>query len=269
MLFGAFTYGGVWGGTQPIVELERRLGHRLDIVHWFARIEEPFDTRLLAAAAADGRRPMVTLEMTSWSLDSVADGRHDATLRHWARAVRSHGDRVYLRPWPEMNGSWTPWSGDPAAFVSAWRHVVDLFRAEGADGAVWVWAPNVTDEPAVSANRLERYYPGHAYVDVLGVDGYNWGAAHGPEGWSSFADIFEPVWPRLLAVGPQPIWITEVGSAERGGDKADWIAGMAERLDLERLGAIVWFDQNKEANWRIDSSRSTLAAFQQALTRWP
>ena len=174
MLFGAFTYGGVWGGTQPIVELERRLGHRLDIVHWFARIEEPFDTRLLAAAAADGRRPMVTLEMTSWSLDSVADGRHDATLRHWARAVRSHGDRVYLRPWPEMNGSWTPWSGDPAAFVSAWRVILitrvasvvtardctergcgapysgggsssgapgtfgafGLFRAEGADGAV-------------------------------------------------------------------------------------------------------------------------------------
>ncbi len=77
------------------------------------------------------------------------------------------------------------------------------------------------------------------------------------------------MWPRLLALGPQPIWITEVGSAEHGGDKAEWVDDMVDHIDLERLGAIVWFDQDKEANWRVDSSRRTLAAFRQAMARWP
>ena len=32
--FGAFTYGGVWQGMEPVARLESHLGRRLDVVHW-------------------------------------------------------------------------------------------------------------------------------------------------------------------------------------------------------------------------------------------
>jgi len=111
----------------------------------------------------------------------------------------------------EFNGDWYPWGGtvngnSPALFVEAWRRMVDIFHRHGADNVRFVWSPNNIDVPA--SNRLESYYPGEAYVDVLAVDGYNWGAgtpAYG--GWKSFSEVFMPAYDRLRALGPQPIWL--------------------------------------------------------------
>ena len=45
----------------------------------------------------------------------------------------------------EMNGNWYSW-GDghtsPATYVAAWRHIVRVFRAEGAANVTWLWAVN-------------------------------------------------------------------------------------------------------------------------------
>jgi mannan endo-1,4-beta-mannosidase len=43
---------------------------------------------------------------------------------------------------PEMNGNWYKWGDQntsPATWVAAWRHVVDVFRANGADNVSWLW----------------------------------------------------------------------------------------------------------------------------------
>ena len=74
---------------------------------------------------------------------------------------------------------------------------------------------SVPDSPA---NRLERYYPGADYVDVLALDGYNWGASHPGVRRLAVAssEVFGAGYDRLRALGPQPIWIAEVGSAPRG-----------------------------------------------------
>src|SRR5207253_2783842 len=77
----------------------------------------------------------------------------------------------------EMNGDWHPWGGadnggDPASFVSAWRHIHDIFAAHHATNVAWVWGPNWNSNPDTSWNDVSRYDPGDDYVDWVGVSGY-------------------------------------------------------------------------------------------------
>ena len=165
-----------------------------------------------------------------------------------------------------MNGDWLPWSGaangrDPAEYVLAWRRVHSIFREEGASNAIWIWSPNSVDAPREAWNGFTRYYPGDAYVDWVGVDGYNWGTTREWSSWQSFGSIFDPVY-RAFA-RRKPIMISEVSSAEAGGSKAAWIASAARTLKMRfpAVRAVVWFNIDKEADWRVDSSASALHAF--------
>ncbi|MFO8148654.1 MAG: hypothetical protein R6T93_00005, partial [Trueperaceae bacterium] len=135
----------------------------------------------------------------------------------------------------------------------------------------WVFSPNVTDEPRTTDNRMERYYPGDDVVDILALDGYNWGTKRDWSTWTPFQDVFRQGYDRIAALGPQPIWFAEIASAEAGGDKSAWITDMfATASDaFPRLEALIWFDEDKEADWRIASRPEVLAAFREALTAQP
>lgn len=264
-LFGAYVYGGVWSGMGPVEALERALDYPLDIVHWFMNWDTPFDARLVASAAQQGRRPLISWEPHRQPVSAIAAGHYDDYLRAWAQGAAAYGEVIYLRPFPEMNGDWTPWNGDAPALVTAWQRMVTLFRQEGAHNVKWVFSPNITDEPRTLENRFERYYPGEAYVDVLALDGYNWGTARPWSTWRSFEEIFAEPYERIAQLGPQPVWIAEVASTEIGGDKAAWVKEMLATSAFPRLEAIVWFNEDKELDWPIDSSERSLEAFRQML----
>lgn len=259
-LFGAFTVGGVWDGMGPIRHLESLLGHRLAIVHWYMSWSTPYDVSLVKKVLAGGHVPMITWQPDHASVAAIASGREDAVIRAFADGVRATPGVVYVRPFPEMNGDWEPWNGDPAEFVKAWRHMVDVFRAEGATNVRWVWCPNVTDQPATPANAMERYYPGTAYVDVLALDGYNWGTGRPWSRWLSFDQIFAKPYARITALGPQPVWIAEVASTSVGGDKAAWVRGMLSSTRFPRIRALVWFNENGDMDWRLDNSLAVVQA---------
>ena len=265
-LFGAFTYGGVWQGMEPVLELETDLGRRLDIVHWFTNWDNPYFPELVEMVAQGGRRPLISWQPHRQSVADIAAGRYDDYVREWARGAAAAPGLVYVRPFPEMNGDWTAWNGDTAAFRAAWRRVVALFDEEGATNVRWVFSPNVTDEPRTDANRMELYYPGHDYVDVLALDGYNWGSTRPHIGWRSFAEVFATGYDRITRLGDQPVWIAEFASADEGGDKAAWVEEMFATTGFDRIEALVWFDEDKEADWRIASDASVLQAFRAALT---
>lgn len=264
-LFGAYTYGGVWGGMVPIYDLELALGQRLDIVHWFMSWNNDFDASLLEQASQHGRLPLIAWESTSQRVEDIAAGQYDDYIRSWAEGVREFNSPVYLRPFPEMNGDWTPWNGNPAELVVAWQRIVDIFRLYGATNVKWVWSPNITDEPRTQDNRMELYYPGEDYVDILALDGYNWGDTRSWSSWASFEQVFAAPYARIAALGAQPIWIAEVASAESGGDKAEWVREMFATTRFPRLEAVVWFNEDKETDWRIHSSDSVLMAFREQL----
>ncbi len=260
-LVGAYVPSGVWNDQAPLRSLETELGRRFDIAHWYASWDDAYDAHAVEGVLDSGRIPLISWQPHSESVTDIAAGRYDDLIRAYAEGVRSAAGVVYLRPFPEMNGDWVAWNGQPQAFVQAWRRMVDIFRASGAANVRWVWCPNATDQPRTAANRMEAYYPGDAYVDVLALDGYNWGATRDWSDWRSFEDIFAAPYARITALGRQPVWIGEVASAERGGNKGTWIRDMLDSRAFPRLTALVWFNVNKEADWRLESSSASLYAF--------
>lgn len=227
---------------------------------------------LMDGVIARGAIPQVTWEpwdptlgtnQPAYALSTITNGVHDAYIRASAAAAAAYGKPFQLRFAPEMNGSWAPWEGTingntPAQYVAAWQHVVSIFRAAGAMNVTWVWAPNHGPTGTIAS-----YYPGDSWVDVLGIDGYNWGSA---DVWQTFTQVFGAAYDIVASLNAtKPVMITETGSNEAGGDKAAWItsAYLTEiPTRFPRVTGVIWFDVNKEVDWRIDSSSASLAAYQ-------
>lgn len=227
-----------------------------------------------------GAIPMVTWEpwlytdgvnQPRFALRNIIGGAFDGYITAWARASAAWGHPYFLRFAPEMNGNWFSWSeqanGNASGeYVAAWHHVHDLFAAAGATNVSWVWCPNI--EYAGSA-PLGPLYPGDAYVDWLGMDGYNWGTSAPGKSWQTFAQVFGPTYTRITALSAKPLLIAETASAEAGGSKAAWIADafdVAIPQQFPRIRGVVWFNENKETDWRIESSPAAQAAFAQAIS---
>jgi hypothetical protein len=56
--------------------------------------------------------------------------------------------------------------------INAYRKVHNLFREEGVTNVAFVWAPSMVSSPATTANASNKYYPGDAYVDWVGMTIY-------------------------------------------------------------------------------------------------
>ena len=87
-----------------------------------------------------------------------------------------------------MNGFWFPWTegvngNKPGEYVTAWRHVHDIFTAVGATNATWVWCPNV--DFTAQADPAGEALPGRRYVDWTCLDGFNWGKTRDSAGWQA------------------------------------------------------------------------------------
>lgn len=60
--------------------------------------------------------------------------------------------------------------------------------------------------------------------------------------------------------------ISEVGSAEQGGNKAAWISDFFSRLAARpEIRGVIWFNHDKEADWRIQSSDASRIAYAAAV----
>ena len=262
-LFGLYTAGAVWENAGQVEDLSQQIGREFDIIQWFSDWDHFYDVRAVARVHDQARLPLITWQLSGQSLDAIVSGQHDMYLKGWADGIRKAEGEVYIRLMPEMNGDWVYWNGNPKLFIEVWRYIVDLFEAEGAEYVRWVWAPNITDWPRTDANRLEKYYPGQTYVDVVGLSGFNWGTVRDWSTWRLFDEIYEVPYQRVTSLGNHPIWLAEIASAEQGGDKAAWVKDLLSERNYPKIEAIIWFNEYKEADWRIDSSDASLRAFRE------
>ncbi|HEX3561703.1 MAG TPA: glycosyl hydrolase [Solirubrobacterales bacterium] len=219
-----------------------------------------------------GAVPLLTWEPWSWNdpaqrfpLKAIAKGRYDDYIRSAAGAAAAWGEPILLRFGQEMNGAWYPWGkGHPArAYKQAWRHIVSVFRALGANNVRWVWSPYVSNGGHL---LFERYFPGDRWVDWVGLDGFNWGSSRA---WQSFGKIFGNSYRTLCRMTDRPMMIPETGSTEEGGDKAAWVLNALGRAlpRFPRIRALVWFnDRFHSVESKIDSSEAALDALRTAVT---
>jgi beta-mannanase len=211
-----------------------------------------------------------------FSLQAILSGTHDTYIRSFAAALRDLRRPINLRPLHEMNGFWYPWCGtvngnDPGDFQRVWRRLRRLFAEEGATNVAWVWSPYASSFPAEPGNRMERYFPGDEEVDLVALDGYNWGTRLPGGAWQEFADIFRVGYASVTSLSSKPVMIAETAAAEEGGSKAAWIRGMARALPsrFPRIDTLIWFDTDKERDWRICSSHGSLEAFRESWSALP
>lgn len=263
-LLGLF-YGGTAGSATTIAATQTLAGRVIDVHLQFVGWTNNWTTQVTNDGAA-GRIAMVKWQPTNIPLDDIIAGVHDAMIITRATSVASFGRPFFLVFGHEMNGNWYTWSGvlngmSSAKYIAAYKHIHDLFVANGATNAVWTWCPNNASVPNEAWNTAVSYYPGDTYVDWACYDGYNWGETNAQH-WTTVQQVYGGLYPALAALG-KPIMIGETAAAEIGGDKAAWIDSIIPALKTEypNIKAYVWFDINKETDWRFASSPASTAAF--------
>lgn len=264
---GVYTQGAP-AEAGALSEYAAMVGRQPDIVMWYRDFGQPLMySDEIENLGATGQTPLITWEPYEQSLDSISSGSYDKYLHEAAAIAKSWGKPLMIRFAHEMNGNWYPWgassttsTANSSSYVSAYRHVVDVFRGDGVQNVKWVWSPNVQEG---AKYQMAPYFPGDEYVDYVGLDGYNWGTNNG-ETWQTFEQVFSNSYAIATQLTNDPVIVTETSSSESGGSKAEWIRTSFMQTipqKFPRISAVVWFDKAKEDDWRINSSQASLEAY--------
>ena len=196
-------YHGVFpaGSTQPDADISMQaadayvgaVGRPLAYVYfsneWY--VTKHFPEVTAEAVRARGAVPFIRLHMRSqqkqlvadpvYTLDNINAGEFDADLRAWADGAKAFGTALVVQYGTEVNGDWNPWSAEyngglgvgPAKFRQAFRHIVEVMRAEGASNITWALHLNGENWPGDDPrNNAGAYYPGDDVVDWIGFSLY-------------------------------------------------------------------------------------------------
>ncbi len=240
----------------------------------------------LTRASEQGMVTELTVQTVSTSmLLDVLDGQYDDYLRELAQAISAQTVPVLVRPGNEMNGDWCSWCAfnygrDASLFTAFYRYLHDFFRAEGVENTIWVWNPNSASFPNFVWNNELVYYPGDAYVDVVGLTAYNTGTYYESESWQTFSELYTDYYARMSSRFSQPLMITEFSCSGIGGDKAQWVRDMFAALDaFPRLKVAIWWNSEDydltldppvvSRSYRLDDDETVLSVFREALKGFP
>jgi hypothetical protein len=145
--------------------------------------------------------------------------------------------------------------------------VVTIFRDRGVENVKWVWTTNATNSGSAT---FTGWFPGDDWVDMVSIDGYNWGDAQSWSSWQSFTQVFTPAY-NALSISSKPLLIPEFSCSEHGGSKAQWITEMFNDIPekFPRIFALMWFSQSKsaEADWAVNTSDAALNAWKEGITK--
>lgn len=182
-------------------------------------------------------------ENTGVSLDAIISGSQDTVIRNFAAAV-CPGTIVAL--FHEMNGNWDSWDGTVGTntylkVITAYRHIHDIMGTK----VQYAWVVNNSDVPDRIGNRPSNYYPGDAYVDIIGVDGFDWGNL-------SFKDAVAPNYGVVKNYG-KPVWITSTGTNSTS-KQAQWITDAVTYAKTNNIGAIIYFSYADGINFTLTTA---------------
>jgi mannan endo-1,4-beta-mannosidase len=252
---------GVPASYGPIQSFASATGVRPNIALYYSGWYEKFRSAFATRAKENGAVPFIQIEPRGIQLAAIADGLYNAYLQAFATEVADYGasthQGVIIGFGHEMNGYWYPWGRGhvrPAVFVAAWRHIVTVFRQQGADNVTWLWTVNIID-PARGIPSPAAWWPGDSYVTWVGIDGY-----YLKPSWT-FASLFGPTIKAVRALTLDPILISETGVGTTSGQPGK-VSDLFTGTRAYGLLGFVWFDARGTQDWRL-SGPASLAAFRQ------
>jgi glycosyl hydrolase family 26 len=250
---------GATASYRPVTRFAAAVGREPDIVLYYSGWGEPFLARFAQTAYGHGAEPLVQMYPGSMTMAQIADGSHDAYLRSYAAQVARFGHPVILSFAPEPNGSWYAWGWGhtPAStWVAAWRHVVSVFRAAGAANVTWLLTLNIAFP---RSGPVTAYWPGAAYVDWIGIDGYY------VRPGDTFGRLFMPTVRAVRALTSKPLLVSEAAVGPAAGQSRG-IANLFTAIRRHRLTGLIWFDKRQHRgvyhqDWRLEDSAAAVAKF--------
>jgi Glycosyl hydrolase family 26 len=246
-------------GYAPIVGFAQAAGKQPNLVGYYSGWSEPFQRTFAERIRAHGGIPFVQIDPTLAQVSKIAAGAYDLYLSQYADSVRSFRHAVVIGFGHEMNSTRYSWGYrhvPPPVFVAAWRHIVTLFRLQGADNVTWLWTIN---QDAPGTGPVQDWWPGASYVTWVGIDGYYFRPS------DTFATVFGPTISHVRLFTNKPILLSETAVAP-GASQFGKIGDLFEGMRRYKTLGLVWFDIAQAGgplhqDWRIEGSQSATTAF--------
>jgi type II secretory pathway pseudopilin PulG len=304
--FGVAEPGGSL--TSEVDDVARLMDEYPGYVMLYKDFSQPLNEAELDAIYDKGSQPIVTWEpfvagagvtQPDYELKDIIAGNHDARIDNWINSIKltNYDKPILIRFAHEMNGHWYPWAQNATSgvggagptngngdweYVNAWKHVHDRFTAAGVQDKVdWIWSPNV---PYDGSTEFGLVYPGDDYVDIVGLDGFNFGTTDQYSTWKAPWEVLGAgLWHARDVPTNKPIIITETASvpSEGANSQSQWVNDLVYWLNNDPQNqdviGFVWFDQIKrdeidlgqisETNWRLDANPETSLAMKTSLAQ--
>jgi glycosyl hydrolase family 26 len=250
---------GVPQTYSPVETFARAVKRQPRLVLYFSGWGEQFQTAFAQRAHSHGSIPLVQMNPTNISLAAIAAGKYDTYLISYADQVRAYAHPVVIGFAHEMNGWWYSWGyghTSPLVWKEAWRHVVTVFRSQGATNVTWLWT---IDRNPRALSVVPRYWPGASYVDWVGIDGYYFRST------DYFRTIFGPVIRTVRKFTHKPILLSETAIGQVAGQAAK-IPDLFSGVIRNRLLGVVWYDVAQHGglyhqDWRLEGHPLALKRF--------
>jgi mannan endo-1,4-beta-mannosidase len=246
-------------GYGAIAEFAQAGGRQPNLLGYYSGWAEPFDTSFAQMLRKHGVIPFVQIDPTDASVAAIAAGTYDDYLRSYADSVSHFGHAVVIGFGHEMNAPFYTWGYRhvaPSTFVAAWRHIVRLFRGQGADNVTWLWTLQA-DEPGTGP--VGSWWPGAQYVTWVGIDGYYYRRS------DTFSSVFGQTITQVKALTGKPILLSETAV---GPDADPFVKILDLFAGMRRYGTLglVWFDKDQHdgiyhQDWRIEDNQAAEVSF--------
>ena len=231
------------------------------------------------AADRSGRQLILTQNLIpdslaadpNWAAQCAAGAYDSYATQLAANLVKAGFGHAVIRLGPEMNGTWNVGSlgGTPAAWkewAQCFAREVRAMRAVPGSHLLFDWNVNAN----YRAIPLADFYPGNAYVDIIGIDFYDtsgltlppvgnparWAALSGePDGLGQVA--------AFAAAHRKPLSFPEWATVTSQGDDPGYVTAMGAFIARHDVAFQSWFDAGDNGIYRLSASEAprSLAAY--------
>jgi serine/threonine protein kinase len=243
-----------WPSYRPVAAFAKAAGKPPNLAGYVSDLGTVFAASFARTLVRHRITPLVQIHLAGGSLAGIVNGDYDLYLRLYATSVRHFGHSVVISFGQDMN-SWGDGNVPARVFIAAWRHIVRLFRAQGADNVTWMWT--------ISAGRLgsspAAWWPGAAYVTWVSIDG------HYSQATDTFTSIFGRTIHQVRVLTSKPILVSVTSVAPAAGPLTKILNVFAGLRQYRTLG-LTWTVQdprhvNQNTGANIGGSSVATAAF--------